>query len=150
MRQIFTIALAFSAIANIALATEGEQPAPKIVKNLHDSRDIHEDLIASQELIALGCMGKLNITPAASGHYDSVLLEKIQECADNEGTDLAAKLLAEYKRGEIEKARIPTYMLHYAVMFAKQNNAESQKTSTADLIKAAREQGKKHYPYTAK
>ena len=150
MKQIFTIALAFSAIANTALAAEGAQPEPKLVTNLHDNQGIHADLIASQELIALGCMGKLNITPAASGHYDSVSQEKIQECADNEGTDLAEKLLAEYKRGEIEKARMPTYMLHYAVMFAKQNNAESQNMSTADLIKAAREQGKKHYPYTAK
>lgn len=72
MKQIFTIALAFSAIANTALAAEGTQPEPKLVTNLHDNQGIHEDLIASQELIAMGCMGKLNIAPAASGHYDSV------------------------------------------------------------------------------
>ena len=150
MKQTFTIVLAFSAFAHSAFAAEGAQPEPKPVENLHDIQGVHEDLIASQELIALGCMGKLHIAPTASGHYDSVSLQKIQECADNEGTDLSEKLLAQYKRGEIEKVRMPTYMLHYAVMFAKQNNAESQKISTTDLIKAAREQGKKHYPYTAK
>ncbi|WP_428554683.1 hypothetical protein [Pseudomonas edaphica] len=150
MNRIFTIALALSAIAHSALAAEVAQPEPKLVTNLHDNQGIHEDLIASQELIALGCMGKLNITATASGYYDAASLAKIQQCADNEGTDLAAKLLAQYKRGEIEKARMPTYTLHYSAIFAKENNIEAGKTATADLIKAAREQGKKHYPYTGK
>lgn len=149
MKRILAITLAFSVFANIALAAEVVRPEPKPLTNLHDSQGIHEDLIASQELIALGCMGKLNIAPTASGSYDSASLAKIQECADNEGTDLAAKILAEYKRGEIEKARMPTYMLHYAVIFAKENNLEAQKMATTDLIKASREQGKKHYPITA-
>jgi hypothetical protein len=150
MNRIFTIALVLSAIAHSALAAEVAQPEPKLMTNLHDNQGIHEDLIASQELIALGCMGKLNITATASGHYDAASLAKIQQCADNEGTDLAAKLLAQYKRGEIEKARMLTYTLHYSAIFAKENNIEAQKTATADLIKAAREQGKKHYPYTGK
>lgn len=150
MNRTFTLALALSAIAHSALAAEVVQPELKLVTNLHDNQGIHEDLIASQELIALGCMGKLNITATTSGNYDATSLAKIQQCADNEGTDLAAKLLAQYKRGEIEKARMPTYMLHYSVIFAKENNIETLKTATADLIKAAREQGKKHYPYTGK
>lgn len=63
---------------------------------------------------------------------------------------VAVKILAQYKRGEIEKARIPTFTLYYSVVFAKENNLEAQKLATADLINSAREQGKKHYPYTAK
>ncbi|MGU9817587.1 hypothetical protein ACU684_19580 [Pseudomonas sp. LF135] len=150
MKRICTIALALSAIAGATHADEGAQPAPKLVTNVHRDQGIHEDLIASQELIALGCMGKLNIAPTASGHYDSASLAKIQECADNEGTDLAAKILAQYKGGEIEKARMSTFTLHYAVVFAKENNPEAQRLATADLINSAREQGKKHYPYKAK
>lgn len=146
MKLIFTIALALSAIVNSALAAEGTQPKPKLVTNLHDNQGIHEDLIASQELIALGYISKLNITAKASGHYDVASVAKIQQCADNKGTDLSAKLIAQYKRGEIEKARIPTYMLHYSVIFAKANNTEAQTTSTADLIKAAREQGRNTIP----
>lgn len=49
-----------------------------------------------------------------------------RDCCD-EGTDLAAKLLAEFKRGEIEKARIPAYMLHYAVMFANKAMPKARK-----------------------
>ncbi|MDU8358420.1 hypothetical protein [Pseudomonas syringae group sp. J309-1] len=146
MERILAITLAFSVLANIALAAEVVRPELKPVTNLHDSKGIHEDLIASQELIALGCMGKLNIAPTASGRYDSASLVKIQECADNEGTDLAAKILAEYKQGEIEKARIPTYMVHYAVIFAKENNPEAQKMATTDLIKAARGRVKSNTP----
>ncbi|POP89164.1 hypothetical protein CXB40_30275 [Pseudomonas syringae pv. avii] len=70
---ILAITLAFSVFSNIALAAEVVRPEPKPVTNLHDSQGIHEDLIASQELIALGCMGKLNIAPTASGSYDSAL-----------------------------------------------------------------------------
>lgn len=117
--------------------------------NLHEKKDIHEDLIAAQELVALGCMGKLEVTPNPSGAYDAATTAKIQECADNEGSDIATKVLSAHKAGEIEKERMRSYFLHYSVMFAKMNNPNVQKMSTEDLIKSARERGRKHYPYVS-
>jgi hypothetical protein len=154
IKMIFAISLAMSAIgisiADAAAAVETAPPNHKAVANLHDNQEIHEDLIAAQELIAMGCMGTLKIAANASGHYDSASIARIQECADNEGTDIGAKVLDQYQKGEIEKARMPTFMIHYAVLFAKKNNPEAQRTTTAELIKSAREQGRKHYPYQAK
>lgn len=147
MRLICAITLALSGIANSAIAVETVQPKSMQIANLHENEEVHEDLIAAQELIALGCMGKLSIAPISSGRYDSTSLAKIQQCADNAGTDIGAKVLDHNQKGDVEKARMPTYMLHYAVLFAKKYNSDAQKTATADLIKTAREQGRKHYPY---
>lgn len=118
--------------------------------NLHDDPRVHEDLITSQELIALGCMGKLKVAPNTSGTYDANTLAKIQDCADSASTDIAAQVLSQYKSGAIEKARIPTYQLQYAALFAKQNNDSVLRVPTEDLINSARAQGKKHYPYVPK
>jgi hypothetical protein len=117
--------------------------------NLHGKKDIHEDLIAAQELVALGCMGKLEVTPNPSGAYDAATTAKIQECTDNEGSDIATKVFSAHKADEIEKERMRTYFLHYSVMFAKMNNPNVQKISTKELIKSAREQGRIHYPYVS-
>ncbi|WAC43769.1 hypothetical protein OU997_16160 [Pseudomonas sp. SL4(2022)] len=117
--------------------------------NLHEKKNIHEDLIAAQELVALGCMGKLKVTPNPSGAYDAATTAKIQECADNEGSDIATKVLSAHKAGEIEKERMRTYFLHYSVMFAKMNNPNVKKMPSEELIKSAREQGRKHYPYVS-
>jgi hypothetical protein len=132
-----------------ALALTLLLPSIASAGNLHEQKDIHEGLIAAQELVALGCVGKLRIPPNPSGSYDATAMAKIQECADNEGSDIAAKVLSANKAGEIEKERMRTYFLHYSVMFAKMNNPNALKLSTEDLIKSAREQGKKHYPYVS-
>lgn len=121
-----------------------------LAANLHENRYIHEDIIAAQELIALGCIGKLGIAPNSSGSYDPATLAKIQECSDVESTDIGAKILGYQQRGEIDKSRIPTYFLHYSVLFAKQYSAQAQSMRTDDLIKAARKRGKEHYPHTPK
>ena len=94
-------------------------------------------------------MGKLKVTPNPNGTYNAATTEKIQKCADNEGSDIGVKVLSAYKAGEIEKERISTYFLHYSVMFAKMNNPNAQKISTENLINSAREQGRKHYPYVS-
>lgn len=147
---MFTIVFILSAVATSAFAADAHVPGTSVVTNLNRDQIIHEDLMASQELITLGCMGKLKIAPEASGNYDPASLARLQECADNEGTDLAGKILAEYKRGELDKSRMQIFTLHYAVVFAKANNPEAEKLTTADLIKAAREQGKRHHPYSAR
>lgn len=116
-------------------------------KNLHENQNIHEDIVAAQELITLGCMGKLSVNLNPSGIYDSKTLQKIQLCADNEGSDIAAKAIKEYKSGETSKERSTVHLLHYAIIFAKINNSKIENISTENLIKMAREQGKKHYPY---
>jgi len=107
----------------------------------------HEDLMAGQELIIMGCMGKLNIPPNPSAAYSSETMAKIQECGDNEGSDIAATVAREYKNGEIKKDRIATHFLHLAVIFAKTNNSSVMNTKTEDLIRAARDKGKKNHPY---
>jgi hypothetical protein len=121
-----------------------------LAANLHENREIHENLIAAQELIALGCIGKLGIVPNISGRYSPATLAKVQECADTEGTDIAAKIMSYQERGEVEKARMPTYLLHYSVLFAKRYSTQAQRMGTADLINAARKRGAEHYPYTPK
>lgn len=132
-KYALSLILAFSSIASAG--------------NLHEQKDIHEDLIAAQELVALGCMGKLKVIPNTSGVYDASTTAKIQECADNEGTDIATMVLIANKAGEIEKNRMQIYLLHYSAVFAKMNNPNAQKISTENLINSAREQGRKHYPY---
>jgi hypothetical protein len=121
-----------------------------LAANLHENREIHENLIAAQELIALGCIGKLGIVPNISGSYSPATLAKVQECADTEGTDIAAKIMSYQERGEVEKARMPTYLLHYSVLFAKRYSTQAQAVGTTDLINAARKRGAEHYPYTPK
>lgn len=137
------------ALKKIALASTLLLSSIASAENLHEKKEIHEDLIAAQELVALGCMGKLKVPPNSSGTYDSATTEKIQECADNEGSDIATKVLSAHKAGEIEKERMGAYFLHYSVMFAKMNNLNVQKNSAESLIKSAREQGRKHYPYVS-
>lgn len=115
--------------------------------NLGIDKKSHEMFIAAQEIITLGCLGKLEVSLNSSGEYNAVTMSKIQSCADNASTDIAADILSDYEQGEIAKERIPNFFLSYAVIFAKKYSSQARSIKTEDLIYEATKQGRKHYPY---
>lgn len=117
-------------------------------QNLHNDQKVHSDLATFQVLVVLGCVGTLAIQQEVlKGTTTQSDLSRLQSCADNEGTDITAQVLGYHRKGEIEKARIQPFMIHYAVLLARQHNPELEGMKTDTMITQARIKAAQQYPY---
>lgn len=117
--------------------------------NVGVDKKSHEVLIAGQEIIVIGCMGKLGIETNPSGQYEASTMAKVQSCADQASLDLSDQAQKALSQGMILKSQIPAFFVNDAVTFAQKHSALARSMSKEDLFLEALALGREHYPYKA-
>lgn len=115
--------------------------------NLSADKDFHEQLVAIQSILTLGCVGKLNIPLNEQTKYNATNLDRLSSCVDNASTDIASDIAVNIDKGTLTPLQIPNFFMHNAVIFSKRYSSEARDYSTEKLIRESIEEGKKRHPY---